>query len=68
MPLLMRYFEAQQVNGGALIVADPRRSATAQWATVHLPLRPGSDAVLANGLLHVLIRDHLVEVRDLAPP
>ncbi len=61
MPLLMRYFEAQQVNGGALIVVDPRRSATAQWATVHLPLRPGSDAALANGLLHVLIRDHLVD-------
>jgi len=61
MPLMMRYFEAQQVNGGALIVADPRRSATAQWATLHLPLRPGSDAVLANGLLHVLIRDHLVD-------
>jgi assimilatory nitrate reductase catalytic subunit len=61
MPLLMRYFEAQQVNGGRLIVVDPRRSATAQWATVHLQLRPGSDAALANGLLHVLIRDHLID-------
>ena len=29
-------------------------SATAQWATLHLQLRPGSDAALANGLLHVL--------------
>jgi assimilatory nitrate reductase catalytic subunit len=61
MPLLMRYFEAQQVNGGALIVVDPRQSATAQWATVHLRLRPGSDTALANGLLHVLIRDHLID-------
>jgi assimilatory nitrate reductase catalytic subunit len=66
MPVLMRYFEAQQVNGGALIVVDPRRSATAQWATVHLRLRPGTDAALANGLLHVLIRDHLIDTSYIA--
>jgi len=61
MPPIMRYFEAQQVNGGALIVADPRRSATARWAALHLPLKPGSDIALANGLLHVLVRDRLVD-------
>lgn len=61
MPPVMRYFEAQQRNGGALIVADPRRSPTAQWATLHLALRPGSDAALANGLVHLLIRDSLVD-------
>ena len=67
MPPIMRYFEAQQENGGTLIVADPRRTPTAQWATCHLPLRPGSDTALANGLLHVLVRDGLVDldyVRD----
>ncbi|HTL03374.1 MAG TPA: molybdopterin oxidoreductase family protein [Vicinamibacterales bacterium] len=61
MPPIMRYFEAQQRNGGALIVVDPRRSATAQWATLHLALRPGSDAALANGLVHLLIREGLVD-------
>jgi len=61
MPPIMKYFEAQQQNGGTLIVVDPRRSATAQWATRHLRLRPGSDAALANGILHVLIRDKLVD-------
>ncbi len=61
MPPVMRYFEAQQRNGGALIVADPRRSPTAQWATLHLALRPGSDAALANGLVHLLIRDSLID-------
>ncbi|MBI3401611.1 MAG: molybdopterin oxidoreductase family protein [Acidobacteria bacterium] len=60
MPPIMRYFEAQQVEGGTLIVADPRRSATAQWARLHLPLKPSSDTALANGLLHVLIRDRLI--------
>ena len=57
----MRYFEAQQANGGKLIVVDPRRTPTAQWATRHLSLRPGSDAALANGLLHVLVRDGLID-------
>ena len=61
MPPIMRYFERQQERGGKLIVADPRRTPTAEWATCHLPLRPGSDAALANGLLHVLVRDGLVD-------
>jgi assimilatory nitrate reductase catalytic subunit len=61
MPPIMRYFEAQQRNGGALIVADPRRSPTAQWATLHLALRPGSDAALANGLVHLLIRESFLD-------
>jgi assimilatory nitrate reductase catalytic subunit len=61
MPPIMRYFEAQQRNGGALIVADPRRSPTAQWAKLHLALRPGTDAALANGLVHLLIRESLID-------
>ena len=63
MPPVMRYFEAQQRNGGALIVADPRRTSTAQWATLHLRLKPGTDAALANGLLHLLIREAQIDTR-----
>ena len=61
MPPVMRYFEAQQRNGGVLVVADPRRSSTAQWAKLHLRLRPGTDAALANGLLHLLIREGQID-------
>ena len=67
MPPLMQYFEAQQARGGTLIVVDPRRTATAAWATRHLAIRPGTDAALANGILHVLIRDNLIDpafIRD----
>ncbi|HUR32772.1 MAG TPA: molybdopterin oxidoreductase family protein [Vicinamibacterales bacterium] len=60
MPPIMQYFEAQQLNGGTLVVVDPRRTPTAAWAGRHLRLRPGTDAALANGLLHILIRDNLV--------
>ena len=63
MPPVMQYFEAQQAAGGALVVVDPRRTPTASWATRHLRPRPGSDAALANGLLHVLIRDGLIDER-----
>ena len=67
MPPLMQYFQAQQAAGGALIVADPRRTITAQSATLHLRLTPGSDAALANGLLHLLVKRGAVDldfVRD----
>ena len=37
MPPILQYFEAQQENGGTLIVVDPRRTPTALWATQHLP-------------------------------
>lgn len=67
MPPIMQYFEAQRANGGVLIVSDPRRTATASLADLHLRLTPGTDAVLANGLLHLLIRDDLIDhdyIRD----
>ncbi|MEP7341752.1 MAG: molybdopterin oxidoreductase family protein [Acidobacteriota bacterium] len=61
MPPIMQYFDAQRRNGGKLIVADPRLSPTAQTASVHLRLTPGSDAALANGLMHLLVRDGLID-------
>ena len=61
MPPVMQYFEAQRRRGGKLIVADPRRSATAAVASLHLQLVPGTDAALANGLLNVAIRDKLID-------
>ena len=40
-----------------IIVVDPRRTATAKAADLHLQLRPGTDVPLLQGILHVLIRD-----------
>jgi assimilatory nitrate reductase catalytic subunit len=62
MPPLMQYFQAQRAAGGTLIVVDPRRTVTAQSATLHLRLTPGSDAALANGLLHLLVKRGAVDV------
>jgi assimilatory nitrate reductase catalytic subunit len=63
MPPIMQYFEEQRRRGGALIVVDPRRSATARLASLHLQLTPGTDAALANGVLHVAIQEGLIDLR-----
>jgi assimilatory nitrate reductase catalytic subunit len=50
-----------RAKGGRLIVVDPVRSRTAQTAALHLQIVPGTDAALANGLLHVLVRERLFD-------
>jgi assimilatory nitrate reductase catalytic subunit len=37
-----------------VVVIDPRRTASCDIADLHLPLKPGSDVLLFNSLLHVL--------------
>lgn len=44
-----------------LIVADPRRTETAELADLYLPLRPGTDVALFHGLLHVMVREGLID-------
>ncbi|HXI08375.1 MAG: molybdopterin-dependent oxidoreductase [Bradyrhizobium sp.] len=44
-----------------IVVIDPRRTATCEGADLHLPLRPGSDAVLFNGLFAALKRANAVD-------
>ena len=48
-------------RGAKLIAIDPYRSATAEKCHEHVALMPGTDAALAYGLMHVLIRDGLVD-------
>ena len=42
--------------GAKLIVVDPRRTATADKAHLFLPIKPGTDLALLNGLLYLLHR------------
>ncbi len=52
--LYQRLMRAREERGTRVVIIDPRRTATCDGANLHLPLRPGSDAVLFNGLLHDL--------------
>jgi assimilatory nitrate reductase catalytic subunit len=60
MPPIMQHFDEQRARGGRLVIVDPRRTATAQKADLHMQNAPGTDAAIANALLHVIVRDGLV--------
>jgi anaerobic selenocysteine-containing dehydrogenase len=54
---------AQQAKrrGATLIAVDPYRSLTAEKCHIHIAPLPGTDAALALGIMHVLIRDGLID-------
>jgi assimilatory nitrate reductase catalytic subunit len=45
----------------AIVVLDPRRTETAQAATLHLPLRPKSDLEVLYAVAHVLLREGWID-------
>jgi anaerobic selenocysteine-containing dehydrogenase len=67
---LMRQINAAKRNGAKLVVIDPRRVKVAEQAHLHLPVRPGTDVVLAwaiaveleriGGLDHAFIEAHVL--------
>lgn len=48
-------------RGAKLIAIDPYRSLTAEKCHEHIALLPGTDAALALGVMHVLIREDLLD-------
>ena len=53
--------EAARANGARLIVIDPLRTVTADAADWFLQPLPGTDIALCLAMMHVLIRDGLVD-------
>ncbi|WP_233578454.1 molybdopterin-containing oxidoreductase family protein [Tautonia sociabilis] len=51
--------EARKRHGASIITIDPYTSPTARRSDWHLQPRPGTDAALALGLMHVIWRDGL---------
>ena len=55
--------KAQREHGATLVVVDPRRTAMAARADLHLAVRPGTDVVLAYAVAHELERQGLLDDR-----
>ncbi|WP_322032098.1 bifunctional nitrate reductase/sulfite reductase flavoprotein subunit alpha [Paraburkholderia sp. J76] len=53
-PILFLRMMDRVKAGAKLIVVDPRRTATAEKASLFLQIAPGADLALLNGLLHLL--------------
>jgi assimilatory nitrate reductase catalytic subunit len=60
-PITTDYLWRMRDNGGRMILADPRMTPISRNADLFLPLRPGTDAALLSGLLHVIVRDNLLD-------
>lgn len=60
-PVAAYYVKQAVLAGAPLIVADPRRTALADMATIHVPIQVGSDVAFLNGLMNVLINEGLFD-------
>jgi len=68
-PIVFRRIEEAKRKSPALklIVIDPRRTMTARAADLHLAILPGTDVILFNAMLHVLLAENLANadfIRD----
>jgi assimilatory nitrate reductase catalytic subunit len=54
-PITTDYVWQARQNGGKVIVVDPRLTPIARTCDLFLPVKPGRDAALFNGILHLMI-------------
>ena len=54
-------------RGGRLVVVDPRRSKTAEEATQHVPIRPGTDPFLLAAMVQVLAAADRIDLGTVEP-
>lgn len=60
--LFSRILETKRRNPGVRIVdIATRHTPTSQYSDLYVEIRPNSDLALANGILHVLVRDRLLD-------
>jgi formate dehydrogenase alpha subunit len=48
-------------KGARIIVADPRKINLVRFSTVWLQQKPGTDVALLNGIMHVLLKEKLID-------
>jgi len=55
------FFLKARKNGATIVAIDPYENRTAREADIHLRVRPGTDAALALGMMHVLVKKGLID-------
>lgn len=58
---MLSFFQQAKKNGAKMLVIDPYRNRTAKQADWYIPVRPGTDAALALGLMNVLVEEDLID-------
>jgi anaerobic selenocysteine-containing dehydrogenase len=64
-PNMRQRLKAIRGRGGRVVVVDPRRTETADVADEHIPIRPGTDALLFAAMLNVLFAEGLTRLAAL---
>ncbi len=65
-PILTDYVWRARDAGAKIIVIDPRITPIARTADLFLPVRPGRDSALANGIFHVMIERGWIDEKFIA--
>ena len=60
-PVAATFLKNAVLKGAQLIVADPRKHRLVNFATIHLPLKVGSDIALLNSIMCVIINEKLYD-------
>ncbi len=60
-PVTATYVKKGVKNGQQIIVVDPRWTPLVRYATLWLQPRLGTDVALLNGIIHVIIREGLID-------
>ena len=60
-PVAATFLKNAVRNGAELIVVDPRRHQLVDFATLHVPIKAGSDIAFLNGVMNVLIAEDLYD-------
>jgi len=66
-PMVMRRVLRAKARGAKVIYTDPRKTATARYlADIHLQLRSGTDAVLINAMMQIILDEGLEDKEFIA--
>jgi assimilatory nitrate reductase catalytic subunit len=60
-PITTNYVWQARENGAKIIVVDPRITPVARTCDLFLPIKPGRDIALFNGILHLMIENEWLD-------